>query len=329
MRQIFILWISLASLFAQETDIVIRSKQIFLPAYPKAFNPSLIQTQDGFLLVFRYCPDPIYESWISYIGIVQLNEELDVVSEPQLLTTRRFFNKTPSQSEDPRIFSYRGRIFVIFNDNMETPHPSVGERREMYMAEIFASEGVFFLSSPIQLLHEEKHNTQWWQKNWVPFEWNQQLFFVYSIHPHRIIFPNLINGKCYFAYETEKELSWDWGPLRGSTPALLVDGEYLSFFHSGIKMSSDVSWGLELWHYFTGAYTFSATSPFSITKMSSFPIVGEEFYTASSSEKRVIFPGGYAVLGPYIYLSYGKDDKEMWIAILNKEALLKSLKPLF
>jgi predicted GH43/DUF377 family glycosyl hydrolase len=322
-----LLLLSFFSLFVQaEEQVILQSKRIFFPAYPDAFNPSLMQIEGGFLLSFRYCPDRIDEPWISFIGIVPLDSQLEPTSEPQLLTTRCLSSQTPSQSEDPRVFSYRGRTFVIFNDNVETTNPSCGQRRDMYLAELFSSEKGFSLSSAIKLIHKERYNDQWWQKNWVPFESNKTLFFVYSIDPHRIIQPNLINGKCYPSYETKMELDWNWGSLRGSTPPQLVDGEYLAFFHSGLEMVSEVSEGESIWHYFMGAYTFSREPPFRITKITPAPIIGDGFYTKSLCEKRVIFPGGYVVSGPHIYIAYGKDDREMWIATLDKESLLRSLK---
>ena len=318
------------SSYAEEERIVISSKQIFLPQYPTAFNPSLIKIHDEFLLIFRYCPQPndYHDWWISYIGAVRLDENFDPISEPQLMTTRYPHSKTPSQSEDPRIFSYRGRLFLIFNDNMEIEAPTLWQRREMYLVELFYSQGKFSLSSPIKLIYDGKYNTQWWQKNWTPFEWQGNLELIYSINPHEILYPNLIDGKCYLDYATQCELDWKWGTPRGSTPALLVDGEYLSFFHSAQWTSSESSFGQDLWHYFAGAYTFSAKPPFNIAKITPSPIIGEGFYTRSFLIKRVVFPGGFVVSEPYIYLAYGKDDHEMWIATLDKAALFRFLKPL-
>lgn len=319
------------SLFAEEElrgqKVVLASKQIYFPEYPDAFNPSLLRIEDGFLLVFRYCPDRIWKSHISYIGIGMLDENFNPISQPQLLSTRRPNSKTPCQSEDPRVFSYRGRNFIVFNDNIEIENPTTGQRRDIYLAELLQSQGNFSLSSSVKLFYKEKYNMQWWQKNWIPFTWNKKLLFVYSINPHEIVELNLIDGKCYLGYESFAELNWEWGTPRGSTPGLLVDGEYLSFFHSGIKMASEASGGCELWHYFMGAYTFSPLPPFKITKITPSPIIGEGFYTTSYHEKRVIFPGGYVAEGPYIYVAYGKDDDEMWIATLDKEALQNFLKP--
>ena len=76
-----------------------------------------------------------------------------------------------------------------------------------------------------------------------------------------------------------------------------------------------------------GAYTFSPTPPFQITRFTPEPIVAEGFYTQSSQWKRVIFPGGFVVADPYIYVAYGKHDVEMWIATIDKAELKKALKP--
>ena len=312
-----------------DPNIVIRTKQIILPECPNAFNPSIIalDNKEGFLLIFRYSPSSS-KHWISYIGVVYLDNDFEPVLKPRLLSLRHVQSKTPSQSEDARIFSFRGRYFLIFNDNVEIENPLTTQRRDLYLTELFGSEDRFSLSSPIKLTYEQKYNAQWWQKNWVPFIRNDDFFLIYSIDPHEILYPSLLNGNCYHLYETKNEINWDWGHLRGGTPAMLVDGEYLTFFHSSIKISSDVSQGKELWHYFMGAYTFSPEPPFTITKISPAPLAKEGFYTSSDCEKRVIFPGGFVVVEPFIYVAYGKDDCEMWIATLDKTALLQSLQPL-
>lgn len=328
-------WILLRSIFLYadhhfeeiKRPIVIASKQILLPDYPDAFNPSFVQIPEGFLLIFRDLPFAETQPWISYIGVVLLNHDFEPISEPQLLATRTSESTTPCQSEDARIFFYRGRIFIIFNDNIETVNPTSFQRRDIYLAELFQEEGRFFLSSSMKFFAQEKYSLQWWQKNWIPFEENNNLWFVYSICPHEILYPNLMDGSCYCFYKTTNRFDWDWGAPRGSTAAFLVGEEYLAFFHSSVLMTSDSSYGQECWHYFMGAYTFSKDPPFHITRATTLPIVADGFYTRSDYEKRVIFPGGYVVSDPYIYVAYGKDDREIWIATIDKEALLQALRP--
>lgn len=309
---------------AQENQIVLATKRMFLEDYPDAFNPSLISFNGRLLLTFRYTPDRWNRPWMSYIGVVFLNEALEPISEPELLSTRFIDSKTPSQSEDAKIFSYRDRLFLIYNDNIDISPATHLDRRDMFIVELFYDKGHFALSAPLKLYHERKQH-QHVQKNWIPFEWNKKLLLAYTINPHEILYPNLYSGACYPCHETSFSSNWQFGTLKGSTPPLLVDGEYLAFFHSWIRCASEASWGLDLYHYFMGAYTFSAEPPFAITQISPMPIIAPGFYTRSYYEKLVIFPGGFIVSGSTIYLAYGKDDSEIWIATLDKAALKKSL----
>lgn len=311
----------------EDQKIITATKRIFLDDFPGATNPSIIKTEDGIIMIFRYTPDPYYDATVSYIGLVMLNENLDVISEPQILNTRSKNSKTPSQSEDARLFSYRGKIYIIYNDNIDVVAPGLQDRRDMFMAELIRTGDHYSLSSPLKLYCEEKMRFRIWEKNWVPFEYNKMLLLGYTIAPHEILYPNLKSGECYPSYETFNCVDWGYGILRGSSAPILVDGEYLAFFHSGAYLASEASWGRNLWHYFMGAYTFSAQPPFHITKISQRPIIAKGFYTHANYIKRIIFPGGYIVCGDTIYMAYGKDDQEIWIATINKEELMKSLSP--
>ncbi len=75
-----------------------------------------------------------------------------------------------------------------------------------------------------------------------------------------------------------------------------------------------------------GAMTFSADPPFSITGMSREPIIGEGFYTSDDKPRQIIYPAGVVMEGDFFYLSYGKDDHEVWIAKLDRQKLLDQLK---
>lgn len=326
MKWVITAWLVHACLWGIEGHPIVSStKQIRFEKYPGAHNPSILSTKHGTLFCFRYLPDPVNEFLTSYIGIVILDKNLDPITEPEILKPRLENSKTPSQAEDARLFTYRDRIFVIYNDNVDST--SYFDRRDMYIAELFYENGHFYLTTPLKLIHATKFHTQIKQKNWVPFVWNNELQMTYSISPHEILRPNLIEGECYPAYETSSTLAWDLGVLRPSTPPLFIDGEYLAFFHSGTPMRSEVSGGSDLWHYFMGAYTFSAEPPFKITQITPLPIVGKEFYTSSDYFKRVIFPGGFVINGNHLYVAYGKDDCEMWIATIDKTALKKVMIP--
>ena len=309
-----------------EDELVTNLFQIKLDQFPSAFNPSILKTDDGIILTFRYLPQPRSTPWISYVGAVLLNDSFEVISEPELLNLRVEGNPIPSQAEDARIFSYKENIYIIYNDNSEKINPSSRERRDLHIAQISYENGHFRASHPLKLTHKYWYRLQKWEKNWAPFVWNDELLLAYTLNPHEIISPDFTLGICRSIESTLTSVDWPLGVLRGGTPALLVDGEYLAFFHSGKEMLSEVSNKQKMWHYFMGAYTFSADPPFNITKISNNPIKEKTFYVQSSHPKRVIYPGGFIVIEEYIYVAFGKDDDELWIAEINKNKLKQSLK---
>lgn len=309
------------------TDAVISTKRIKLKEFSTIWNPSIVKVKEGFLLSFRYCLAPAYP-WISYIGVVFLNKNLEPISTPQLLNTREGGALTSSQAEDARLFTLNGETYLFYNDNVEIENPDYSmHRRDMFMAKLSIDGHRITLEKPVKLFHKDKYNQVRLQKNWVPFDWKGHLMLSYALNPHEVVYPNLKNGECNVFCETAFACHWRWGEWRGGTPALLVDGEYLAFFHSPSITSSEASKGVHMFHYFMGAYTFSKEPPFQIKAASQEPMIADGFYTYSSYEKRIIFPGGFAVVGSSIYLAYGKDDSEAWIVILDKTKLKKTIKP--
>ncbi len=313
------------ALSADTENLVIETKRIYLEAYPDAFNPSIIKTDYGYLLTFRYCPDRTLDSY-SFVGVVRLDESFEQISPPQLLDTRYGDTIIPPHSEDGRILYVEGRMYVIYNDNQELILCTNKNRRDIFVAELIDNGDNFTLVSPVKLKHLQKYEDQLWQKNWVPFDWQGILLMGYSIRPHEVLFADLINGDCHALGISKVKYDWKYGILRGGTPALMVGNEYLAFFHSSLRKKSDVSNGKKLLHYFMGAYTFSPKPPFAIQKISTEPIIADGFYTKSDALKRIIFPGGFVVNGDLIYVVYGKDDREIWIATIDKNKLMSSMK---
>lgn len=317
----------------QKNEIVKSTKEIHLQEYPGAWNPSIVKFQEGYLLTFRWAPRRVEEPWVSYIGLILLNDSLDPITKPELLDTRVGNTATPSQSEDARVVYFGDKLYIVYNDNVDLVFPSNWERRDMYIAELIYENGNFSLSEPLCLKYKAKYRDRPWQKNWTPFEWNGQLMLSYSINPHEILVPDLTTGHCipydvasnHIPQESWLFKAWEYNSLRGGSPALLIDGEYLAFFHSGVIKNTPYSEHRNIWHYFAGAYTFSNEPPFAIKKVSPNFIDTPGFYTYSSYTKRVIYPGGFVVDGPNIYLAYGKDDCEVWIATIDLANLKESL----
>ena len=312
-----------------DAQIVLETKRIVLPDYPHAFNPSIIRWKGKLLLSFRVIPDAQH-SFNSWLGLVWLNEEFIPVSKPQLLCLRSDgLDHEPTRAEDGRLIAVGERLYLIYSDNLDATVSAGGFR--VYSAEIQCSEETFLVHNRECWSSFEQNNKKRREKNWVPFDYFAELLFAYSLAPHRILQPLPGTGHCDTFSCSQRYPDWGWGELRGGTPALYDGEKYLAFFHSAKLMASDYSKGKEIPHYFMGAYTFSPEPPFEIAHMSEEPIIAQEFYTGADYKPywkpvQVVFPCGFIADDEFIWITYGRQDHEMWVAKLDKKKLYESLK---
>jgi predicted GH43/DUF377 family glycosyl hydrolase len=329
------LWGELVNLEDGRQGFVMETHQIRLRGHPNAFNPSIIRWNGALLMSFReirqtqpLSPWPYDTDADSRIGLVWLDDNFQPIGKAQLLKPieQRI---GPSRSEDARLILCGNTPYIIYSDNCNEKFSDGGFR--IYAAEISYCEGKFSLKNVVCLRNFEGENPQRREKNWAPFAYYDELFFAYSLIPHRILryVPN--NSICDTVATTTPKIDWCWGELRGGTPAIPIDDDhYLAFFHSSMDMRSQHSHGELSLHYFMGAYLFQRHPPFAITKVSPEPLVGPGFYCGNDyvpywKPVRVVFPGGALIEGEIIWLAYGRQDHEIWIAKLDRRSLLESL----
>lgn len=319
---------SLRDLEKKVQNFVLETKQIYLPEYPYAFNPSIIRWDGCLLMSFRVLPDARC-SFTSQIGLVWLDENFSPISAPQILVTQiQDSSIVPSRAEDARLVAIGKKLYMVYDDNQDVLITKGGYR--VYIAEI-KFDGENFSVNNNQCLNQFEGES--WlkrEKSWVPFDYQGKMMLAYSLCPHLIFAPSMQDGVCETVCSTNNSIKWKWGDLRGGTPAIKEGNEYLSFFHSSIDMPSQQSGGVVLTHYFMGAYTFASEPPFNITQVSPKPIVAKGFYSGKKYQPywkpvQVVFPCGIISDKKYIWIAYGKQDHEIWIAKLDKKALLKSL----
>ena len=164
---------------------------------------------------------------------------------------------------------------------------------------------------------------------------SKQLFFVYSIVPHRIVravptavYSEMTAHTIFLTTLEDEDNTWAWGEMRGGTPAIQIDeAHFLAFFHSSGHFNMQ-----DILTYCMGAYLFESKPPFAITHVSPEPIVAKPFINESygwtyKSVDFVVFPMGFFFDDHFIYVSCGKNDREGWAIKLNKSGLLASLRP--
>lgn len=309
-------------------SFVLRSERLSIPGYPYAFNPGIIRWQGRLLLCFRNIPNP-KKSFESQIGLIWLDDNFHPLSSPQMLNTTHPANKAPARAEDARLIAVGERLYLVYSDNQEEKVSRGGFR--VYFAELKQHGEIFSIHDIECLTKYEGASREIREKNWVPFEYEGHLLLSYSLSPHRVFLPlKGGSGKCETFSCSEATIPWDWGILRGGTPALLHGKEYLAFFHSSLPMRSLHSEGKVMPHYFMGAYTFSQDPPFELTRMSPEPIIGPSFYKGATykpywAPNIVVFPGGYVEDDAFIWIVYGRQDRESWVVKLEKKGLFESL----
>ncbi|MBI5272719.1 MAG: hypothetical protein HY861_01905 [Chlamydiia bacterium] len=313
----------LINLESMAQDFVLETKQIHIPGYPDAFNPSIVRWQGRLLMSCRtYHPE---SRATNEIILIYLDENCNPASAPIPL---RFPYPDPfclNKRQDPRLLVIGEQLWVVYNNAIEK------EVRRMLVGAVSADCNSFSIEHVECLYTFDGETPLRSEKNWVPFDYEGHLHLAYSIVPHRILRPLFGMNACTTLAATLGSIKWDWGVLRGGTPALLEGDEYLAFFHCCKSMATVHSKGESIPHYFMGAYTFSAAPPFELTRISSAPIIGKQFYEGATHKTwkplHVVFPGGYISDEHYIWIAYGRQDHEIWIAKLNKNALLKGLVP--
>lgn len=304
-------------------EFVLETKQIHIPGFPGAFNASMVRWRNKLLLCFRARDAHMISKFD--IGLVWLDDNFNVISAPQLLDIRDKHALFP-QPQDPRLIIINEQPYMVYS-NFTRAEETV--TRRMFMAELKFENDTFFIEDPL-CLHPFEGSGKQWEKNWVPFNHHEDLFLTRTLMPHHVVKP-LDCGECTTESISYPYVGWKWGILRGGTPAVLDGDEYVAFFHSSKNMETVHSRGEKMLHYFMGAYTFSSQSPFEMKRISPAPIVGKNFYEGATyttwKPLRVVFPMGCIVDENYFWITYGRQDFEIWVVKIDKKALYESLVP--
>ncbi len=315
-----------------QNNSVIKTEKITIPGYPRAYNPSLIPYSDGYLLSFRSrgkLPEDAlakkFRKHSSFIGVVKLNKNFEPLKKSvQILDIQSYASEISCTAEDARLLKVGERIFMFFND-IHLLHKAKG-CFSPYFAELIEKEGRFVLKNPAKLLSYDKAIQA--EKNWSPFVANNRLYLIYADNPRVILEADLDTGICQEITRKERDWHWNWGEVRGGTPAQLVDGQFLTFFHSSFYFNFNrkgkVKRGL---NYVMGAYTFDQKPPFTIRMMTLAPL-GELNDYLKENRRKVVFPCGLVIQEDLIHVVWGKNDCLIMLTTFDKQKLVSSMEPL-
>ena len=307
-----------------ENQFILSVKNINIRNVFAPHNASLIENDHGYLLFFRY--DIVRQMHLnhfnSHIGVAELDREFNQ-TENEFTT----IDTGSDYSEDPRVFIAKGKLYLTYNDIF----PQNFYSRSIRLAEIDLKTSKALSIQNLDVKMEQI------EKNWAPFavvddENREQIHFEYQLFsPRKILKVDQTPEWLDFMEQSLEETNWSkkWGAPRGGAPARLIDGEYVSFFHSSFVDNRGIYW------YLMGAYTFEAKPPFKVTAISPYPIFFRGIYNSkcintADVNKFVIFPAGFAIENKdektILHLGCGENDGAVKIISMDKDKLLKSLK---
>lgn len=321
--------------FADDDGIVIDSQLLEIQGIQLqgVYNPSIEIIGDQYLITFR--ADNFGQG---LIGSVVYDKKFSQISEPILYDTNNAL-----LPHDSRLFYYNDQLHLIYS------HAFFGNLTSLDQTEMPPWELLTGMSQTLVQLNSDNLPRNYielnygtaFEKNWTPFEYidesgEHNLYFIYTFNPFAVLCltaSGRIEQIVPATQNTTLKAHWQkrWGFISGGTPARLVDNEYLTFFHSYFNVGKKKL-------YVMGALTFESKPPFRVKRISRYPIIFRECYSArneyahpwgESKIKYVLFPGGFVPAQrnnkDTFILACGENDLAIRIITINKKKLLKSL----
>jgi len=229
------------------------------------------------------------------------------------------FKKTVSGPEDPKLLHLPdGSAAMTFSslppaESRPGCHQAQSAVVQMYLAPLASGPNASAEPSVGMRLQCGESTTA--EKNWIGFShssWANQLFYIYSIHPHVVVQARAPDGACVQRYSTSsyqplaKLSEAGTHRIHGSATAMMHNGTYLALMHTIDANGA----------YATMAYKFEPEPPFAVLAVSRpLPMQGEGGAN---------FASGLLLTADKVIVTYGAADAEARALILS-HAHLESL----
>lgn len=276
------------------------------------FNPSIVDHDEHRMLAVRRSysmPPPLGQNTIEFFGLSDKRITGRVAIQ---------FLKTVQREhwEDPRVTVLDGKVFMSCC-NFRVPQDPLQYHAHQLLVDLSVST----LNPPVAHvvygrngIHMDSNTGN--EKNWTWFNHRNGWHFIYESWPHHVVQTDRADP--IFRFITNKSACpWEFGSMRGGSPAVARDDLYWCFFHSAVDRKTPQE---PRRRYYMGAYAFEVDPPFSIKKITLEPLlVGSE---EDGGILPVIFPGGALAVDDHWLVVFGVNDlRSGWIEIPHSDLL--------
>lgn len=289
------------------------------------FNPALCRLTDRYAMCYRVINNG---DGVRRLATCHLNLDFEPISNTitplsDLIAQENADSDTMQNSAwlaDARYFFLNGNWYISFNNGMVTK-PNHQWLMKMDNSCLRPAEKAKEI-----ILSGKRRSTE---KNWMFFEFENEVYCTYSITPHRILKVDLSHPDqviCEDAYTSTWRESYSliYNELRCSTPPIQLKGSYLSITHSRYSANGGLN-------SVCGFYEFADKPPFHVLRYSPtpFPFPGQDYsYTMEPLHKAVIqgiYTCGLIKEVDDIIVSYGLLNEKIAIAKLSFAEIRESL----
>lgn len=266
-------------------------------------NPSIIEYKDGYLFAWR-------NSWLrSVTCAIRLDKQFRPFGSVYRINAHH--HDATTCQEDARLFWHQGNLHMWFTGYRKHK----GKRIANTLVAKLDNETL----KPVYTFHPRIPNRPLWIKNTAFFDYNDELYSIFSITPHRVhkVYCETVQQ----TWETATSTSWKYGHLRGGASPVLHKGQFYHFYH-GMKERG----GGRL--YTIGCAVFEAKPPFRITRITQEPIDIADQKTNPKPGVDVLFVCGAVFVGGQWCLSMGVHDKWSELRFYSEQQVEAALEPI-
>lgn len=289
------------------------------------FNPALCRLTDRYAMCYRVINNG---DGVRRLATCHLNLDFEPISNTitplsDLIAQGNADSDIMKDSAwlaDARYFYLKGNWYISFNNGMVTKpnHQWLMKMDDSCLRPAGKAKEI--------ILSGKRRSTE---KNWMFFEFENEVYCTYSITPHRILKVDLSRHDqvvCEDAYTSKwtESYSLTYNELRCSTPPIQLEESYLSITHSRYAANGGLI-------SVCGFYEFADKPPFQVLRYSQkpYPFPGLDYtYTMEPLHKAVIqgiYSCGFLKEVDDIIVSYGLLNEKIGIVRLSIAKIRESL----
>lgn len=307
----------------------IQELPIFLPTSKnklRAYNPCILFIQGKLFQIFRlsnfnFCPQS------PNLNFYKLKNEIVIVSpdrneiQVRYPIQKKCRLRSPNY-EDPRAFLFwKELVLLVSNPQTKNCHCQM-ELLFLPLEPLHVSRPFSIYPNRILPLSYHDSHLERNEKNWMPFVYQNDIYFIYSVNPHTILQCCTKTGACIKKFETLNQ-SIPYGIRGGTAPRLLNEDYWLTFGHFYKNPFHNRKYSMI---YSSIGYIFENKPPFRIVAMT------DEFFLSETKKPNMFghvieFLTGLEIRDHMVYLSYGVNDCYSKLVSIPIPQLLTYFKP--